>query len=73
MRAGRSSDPSSPRLSVNLVRTSYGVAIGSVARSSALCTGAKASATTVVASTDRAGLGESVRPISTPPPSTTST
>ena len=65
------------RVSENPVSTSYGVAGRSrarlEARSSHACTGANASATTAVASTDRAGLGESVRPMSSPPPSTITT
>ena len=63
----------SPTPPANRVRTSYGVSRRSRIRSSRLCTGANASATTVVASTDSAGLGESVRPTSAPPPSTTRT
>ena len=42
-------------------------------RSSRVCTGSKPSATTAVASTERATSGEDVCPISTPPPSTTTT
>ena len=57
--------------------TSYGVAPPrphvAVTRSSAACTRAKDNATTVVASTDNGTLGESVRPINAPPPSTTTT
>ncbi len=60
------------------LNTSYGVAappcpILVATRSRAACTGANNSATTAVANTDSGRLGESVRPMIAPPPSTTTT
>ena len=74
--ARRSRTARSPA-SGNVRSTSYGVAAPqppwAAARSRARCTRANENATTVVATTDNAMLGESVRPITAPPPSTTTT
>lgn len=79
MRAG-SAPAGSPSVtdSENRRKTSYGVAtppypILVATRSRAAVTGANNSATAAVANTARYGLGESVRPTSAPPPSTTVT
>jgi hypothetical protein len=78
IRAGRSS-VAYPLVtaSENWLSTSYGAALPrphrSAAVSRAACTRAKDNATTVVATMDSGGLGDWVRPIKPPPPSTTTT
>jgi hypothetical protein len=63
--------------SENWLSTSYGLGAPRphliVAPSMAACTRANNNATTVVAKTDNGTLGESVCPMSAPPPSTTTT
>ena len=78
MRAGSSSVAyARVTASEKWLSTSYGVAAPRphlvVARSRAACTRENNNATTVVASTDNGPLGDSVWPISAPPPSTTTT
>ncbi len=79
IRAGRSSvDSASGMLAANRLSTSYGAAEWlpsrrDVHRSMLVCTRANDNATVAVASTDRAMLGESVRPMIAPAPRTTAT